>query len=396
MEPVKIEQLSEAFRNFSAASRSLETHYAQLQEKIAYLTKELEQRNVQLSEALADAERSKDYLKAVVYNLDEAIIVTDPKGIVATMNRAAEGLFGMAAEAALGRPFTTLGHEVAREGPDTVLTVGSVRRFVILSESGVIDADGRLRGTVILIRDITRLRELEQRHERDQRLIAMGEMAAKIVHEIRNPLCSMELFATMLEKDAERPEQRELARGISAGIGTLNAIMTNMLFFARPNKPKFRPVRLDATLEEALGMIAPMLAPRKIGLVKALAPVELRADAELLKQVFLNVLMNAVQAMPEGGTLTAGLQSRDGVAAVSVADTGVGIPKEHLESIFDPFFTTKDNGTGLGLVIASNLMRANGGYIEVESEPGKGSSFRLCFPVAAALTAGPQAIGQQR
>ena len=377
---MKIDQLNEAFLNFTAASKSLETYYGELKDRIAYLTSELESRNKQLHDALADAERNKDYLKAILYNLEEAIIAVEPEGRVTTMNRSAEALLQTSSAEAVGKPFTSLDFSLTTEDTGTLLEARGKRCSVILSYSDVVDAEGCLRGRVILIKDITRLRELELRHERNQRLIAMGEMAAKLVHEIRNPLCSIELFASMLERELTTASHKDLAQGITAGIGSLNTILTNMLFFARPNKPAFKAMRLDAVIEEAVRLLQPMMDSRSVRISTVISACELSGDAEMLKQVFMNVLINAVQAMPNGGAIDVRLERNNDGVVVNVQDTGNGIPRENLERIFDPFFTTKDSGTGLGLVIASNIMQANGGYIKVSSEPGKGSLFSLFFP----------------
>ncbi len=375
-----IARLNEAFHDFAAASKSLESSYEQLREKVRYLTSELELKNQQLADALADAERNKDYLKAVLYNLEEAIVAVDPEGGVTMMNCSAERMLGVKHADAVGRSFAGLDFTIEREGPDTTLTVKGKRSPVIMSRSDVVDAEGFVRGRVVLIQDITRQRELEARHERNQRLIAMGEMAAKLVHEIRNPLCSIELYAGMLAKDLDDPARRDLAHGITAGIGSLNTILTNMLLFARPHKPRLSTVRLDVVVEESVKTLAALAESRNVTLSVAIPPLEVKADAELLKQVFVNLLINALQAMPDGGAITLSA-ARDGdLSAIHIADTGAGIPRELLEKIFDPFFTTKDTGTGLGLVIASNIMRANGGFIKVKSEPGTGSVFSLYFP----------------
>jgi signal transduction histidine kinase len=378
---MKIDQLNEAFLNFAAASKSLETHYGELKDRIAYLTSELESKNKQLNTALADAERNKDYLKAILYNLEEAIIAVDPEGVISTMNRSAEELLQIPQAEALGKPFGSLAFSLSMEDTGTVLEVHGKRYVVILSHSDVVDAAGCVRGRVILIKDITRLRELELRHERNQRLIAMGEMAAKLVHEIRNPLCSIELFASMLAKDLTSPAHKDLAQGVTAGIGSLNTILTNMLFFARPNKPALQPMRLDTVILESARLLQPMMDSRNVKLTVSSEPCELRGDVEMLKQVFMNIMINAVQAMPGGGALDVGMERENDTVVARIRDTGNGIPRENLERIFDPFFTTKDTGTGLGLVIASNIMQANGGFIKVASETGKGSTFSLHFPL---------------
>ncbi len=378
---MKIDQLNEAFQTFAAASKSLETYYGELKDRIARLTNELEIKNRQLNDALADAERNKDYLKAILYNLEEAIIAVDPNGCVTTMNASAEELLRTSLSEAVGKPFTTLEFSLMSEGTDTLLEAGDKRYTVILSHSDVVDAEGCLRGRVILIKDITRLRELELRHERNQRLISMGEMAAKLVHEIRNPLCSIELFASMLEKELTATSHKDLAQGITAGIGSLNTILSNMLFFARSNKPALKAMRLDTVVEESVRLLQPMMDSRNVRLSKSMTACELSGDTELMKQVFMNIMINAVQAMPDGGAIDIRMETVNDTVIVSVNDTGCGIPRRDLERIFDPFFSTKDSGTGLGLVIASNIMQSVGGFIKVSSEPGKGSTFRLCFPV---------------
>jgi signal transduction histidine kinase len=307
--------------------------------------------------------------------------VVDPEGLVTMMNRSAESLLGIPLGEGLGKAFGSLPLSISTDDTDTILTAGQRRHTVIISRSDVVDAAGLPRGLVILIKDISRLRDLEVRHERNQRLIAMGEMAAKIVHEIRNPLCSIELYSSMLEKDLTSTVHKDLAHGIATGIGNLNTILTNMLFFARPSRPVLRKIRLDAVIDEAVRMLLPMMDSRNVRLERALQEYEMLGDPELLKQAFLNMMINAVQAMPEGGDIRIAMERRGGTVEVTVQDSGNGIPRENLEKIFDPFFTTKDSGTGLGLAIVNTIMQANGGYIAVASEPGSGSTFTLSFPV---------------
>lgn len=224
-----------------------------------------------------------------------------------------------------------------------------------------------------------RVHELELQHERNKRLIAMGEMAANIVHEIRNPLCSIELYATMLEKELVEPVHKGLAAGIAAGIGNLNTILTNMLIFARPHRLALKEMQLDIAVEEAVSSVRPLGDRQNISIELSLAPFRIMGDKELLKQAFMNIIINAVQAASVSGYVRVSVEEREGRAAVVVSDNGEGIQKEHMEKIFDPFFTTKECGTGLGLAIASKIIQAHGGRISVESEPGKGSTFTIIF-----------------
>jgi len=380
---MNVEKLNEAFDNFTRASQSLESYYGHLQDRIAYLTKELKSKNQRLNQALAEAEQSKDYLNAVLYNLEEAIIVVEPDDGIAMMNRSAEKLFCTTSAEAAGKLFSELDFTLSREGSETMLTVKRKKYTVIVSHSNIVDAAGWLRGNVILIKDITRLRDLEVQHERNQRLISMGEMAVKIVHEIRNPLCSIELFASMLEKELADTQHRDLAQGISTGISNLNTILTNMLFFARPRKPVFKTLDLEETVKASLSMLAPLLSSRKISVEHSTIPCFIQGDAELLKQVFINIIMNAVQAMPEGGVIGITMTHAANGVTVHIADNGEGIAPENVEKIFDPFFTTKDSGTGLGLAITSKIMQAHDGAITVQSEASQGSTFCLMFPLVA-------------
>jgi signal transduction histidine kinase len=227
-----------------------------------------------------------------------------------------------------------------------------------------------------------RLREMEEHHRRNHRLIAMGEMAAKIVHEIRSPLCSIELFSNMLSNDLEGTGHAEMAKGISTGIKSLNNILSNMLFFAKPQKPSFRDVKLRDVICETTEILTPLMVNRGIKLESSVSEENLVADSELMKQVFMNIFLNAIQAMPEGGTIKISTKDRDGYLSVEVADEGVGLGDTDMEGIFDPFFSTKEKGTGLGLSIAHKIMQSHNGYIRARRNNGKGSTFCLYFPAS--------------
>jgi signal transduction histidine kinase len=297
------------------------------------------------------------------------------------VNRAATEMLGPGVAGSVGRPLESLGFSLVKDGPDSVLLANGKRYDVIASRSNVVDPSGAVRGSVLLLRDITKMKELESQYERNRRLIQMGEMAAKIVHEIRSPLCSVELYATMLESELGETEQSNLARGISSGIRSLNNILTNMLLFAKRQKPSLTRVAAAGVVDEALFLLEPMIGSRGVALEKHVsgAPV-LDGDPELLKQVLLNVLLNAIHATPGKGRIVVGVREEEGSAVIEVSDEGEGIREEDRERIFDPFFSTKEKGTGLGLAIASRIMQAHGGFIKVRSEMGRGSTFALHFP----------------
>lgn len=378
----KAVKLNEAFHNFTQASKSLETYYEKLREQVRYLTLELEQKNTQLNMAVLEVGESKDYLHAVLQSIGEAIIVLDQQDRVTMLNRAAEELLCSRKQDITGLMFKDLDFTLEDNGSGTRLIVNERTYDVILSRSTVSGPEGSVRGYVILIKDVTRIKELERQHERNQRLISMGEMAAKIVHEIRSPLCSIELFSTMLSNDLKDTAHSDMANGISTGIKSLNNILTNMLFFAKPQKPSFRDVELSEAITESVNMLIPLIQIRGIKLIQNTPRVDVRSDVELLKQVFMNIILNAVQAMPGGGNLEIATDVNDEHVTVSVIDDGEGISPENIEKIFDPFFSTKDKGTGLGLAIANKIMQTHGGFIRAYRNQEKGSTFCVSFPNA--------------
>ncbi len=374
--------LQKAFTNFTAASKSLEAYYQKLQEEVHYLTGVLEETNQQLSEALGQAEESKDFLNGILQGLEEAIVVLDPEEQVLLLNRAAEDLLGHRASEMIGRPFHYLDITILEEGTDSWLVTRKKKIQVIFSRSLIQDSEGLVRGYVVLIKDISLIKELEGQRERNKRLIAMGEMAAKLVHEIRNPLCSMELYASMLAGDLEQTVHADLANGISQGIKSLNHVLTNMHYFAIPQKPLMARVDINKILEELFFMLRPLIEAKRIRLLKRLnGQNELWGDKELIKQVLLNIMLNAVEATPEDGSVELTLRKgNQGDRMIEIKDRGPGIPPEYLERIFDPFFSLKEKGSGLGLSIAANIMQAHAGTIKVQNRGKQGACFQLIFP----------------
>ncbi len=376
----KVLELNKAFCNFTQASKSLEAYYKKLSERVQYLTHELEKKNVQLKEVILEVRESKDYLHTVLQSIGEAIIVLDQDEKIAMINKASENLLQLDSSSVLEMHFDdlALGIEVSSSG--TKLNVDGMKHDIIFSKSEVSDPEGMVRGYVILIKDITRLKELERQHERNLRLISMGEMAAKIVHEIRSPLCSIELFSNMLSNDLKGTTHSDMANGISTGIKSLNNILTNMLFFAKPQKPSFRDVKLDDAIEKSVKMLIPLIEVRGIKLTRTASEETVTGDPELLKQVFMNIFLNAIQAMPDGGELRIVSGSNSEFITVEITDSGKGINPENIEKIFDPFFSTKDKGTGLGLAIAHRIIQVHNGFIKACSNNGEGSTFYIYFP----------------
>ena len=228
------------------------------------------------------------------------------------------------------------------------------------------------------------LAEKNRAIERSRRLAAMGEMAARIAHEIRNPLGSMSIFATILERElVAEPEKQRLASHITSGIKNLDNLLSNMLLFAREPEARLKSVNIRSVIEDSLLLAR---GHERSGVsVKAefCGQTTIMADQALLRQLFLNLIINAIAAMDEGGTLkvrTRMVHDARSYMEIKVSDTGRGIKEEHIDRIFDPFFSTKDRGTGLGLAIVSAVVNAHSGFIEVSSKPGEGAIFTIGLP----------------
>jgi two-component system sensor histidine kinase FlrB len=222
----------------------------------------------------------------------------------------------------------------------------------------------------------------------------MGEMAAGIAHEIRNPLGSIELFASLLKKDlAGEPEKEKLVQHIRAGVQNMDRIISTLLLFAKSSKPSRQQCDINLLLAQLLDGLDDIRVPDNIKVVRDFGEEEMLAngDRELLRQVFPNLIRNAIQAMPDGGELrlqtckapVAGVGNEKGARArnfitVTITDTGEGICAEDLGKIFNPFFTTKDKGTGLGLAISHNIIKAHQGTIEAVSQ--EGTTFTVKIP----------------
>jgi two-component system sensor histidine kinase HydH len=220
--------------------------------------------------------------------------------------------------------------------------------------------------------------------KRADRLSAIGQLSAGLAHEIRNPLGSIEGAANILDQPQTSGELRQEFLGIiKKECRRLNRLLTNLLDFARPRPPAFQTADPGLLLDSVIALVSHTAEQSKIA-IRRTVPASLPAveiDAEQIKQVVLNLAINAIQAMPGGGTLEFAA-SHDGTAVVlSVKDEGEGIPVEDLDKIFDPFFTTKDNGTGLGLSVAHQIVSQHGGAIEAQRNPRKGMTFRVVLPV---------------
>ena len=228
------------------------------------------------------------------------------------------------------------------------------------------------------------LQEAEAAVRRSERLAALGQLSAGLAHELRNPLGTIRASAEMLLKNVPEGSEmaRELAGFISSEVDRTNSLVTRFLEFARPLELQPQRAELAEVLDSAIAQLERVQPRRDVTIYRNYSP-DVRPfafDAELLERVFYNLLLNAAQATPPGGEVTVKTRAVGGAVEVSVIDRGSGIEAGQLENIFNPFLTTKKEGVGLGLAIVSKIVDLHGGKIAVESQPGKGSIFRVLLP----------------
>jgi len=226
------------------------------------------------------------------------------------------------------------------------------------------------------------LMEAEAAVRRSERLAALGQLSAGLAHELRNPLGSIKGSAELLERALSRSDgdamTKELAHIISADVDRTNSLVTRFLNFARPLEPRREMTDIRKVIDDAV-------THAKVEVVRQYSNSlpRLSLDPQLMEQVFLNLVTNAAQASKPGEPVTIRTREMNGQAEVSVIDQGCGIPKDKIETIFNPFVTTKQNGVGLGLAIVAKIVDGHGGKMAVESEPGRGSTFRVLLPISA-------------
>jgi signal transduction histidine kinase len=240
------------------------------------------------------------------------------------------------------------------------------------------------RGESIIEQRAEERMRLKEQLSRAERMSAMGEMAAGISHEIRNPLGIIRSSAELLKKKVAKIDpSNALPDIIVEEASRLNGIITDFINFARPRSPKLSPCRLDDLIEKTLTFLAPQIEERGYTIKKAYQnPLpEIMGDAPMLHQSLLNLFINAMQAMPDGGSIRINLYAEGGLARIEIEDTGHGIPVDLSEKIWDPFFTTKDKGTGLGLGIVKNIIEAHGGSIRIVNRKTQGASVTIDLPV---------------
>lgn len=351
--------------------KELERYAAELEDKVAARTRELSV--------------EKEKLNTIVTAMGSGIMLLDAQGKILWINRtmqdiAGKDITGMTAGELLADSHVISSHTV--NGLETALMTNlfgtSERTFQIIT-APVKNESGTEGASIRLVHDVTEMKKMEMQMMHAEKLASLERLTSGIANEIGNPLTSVLSFVEVLLDREDDELKRETLETIDLHMNRIADILEGLSGFSKVQPLELRPCRLGSIIEEALSLIQYDKRVQEITIVRDLPPdlPEIRTDRSQLAQVIVNIVLNAADAMPSGGTLTIQGRRQNNTLAVSFKDTGVGIDKEHIGRIFDPFYTTKKQGTGLGLAVSYGIIKKLNGELSVESEPGKGSRFTI-------------------
>jgi two-component system sensor histidine kinase PilS (NtrC family) len=351
------------------------------------LTGKLRQARVELKDASGALENLQALHENIVQSISSGLITTGLDGHITLVNAAAHKLLECTPAQLIGSPvqklfLDPLPNVAAQHGEVRLDTPNKFRKTLRVRIASLSVPDGGTLGYVYAFDDLTEIRRLEREVRMQDRLAAVGRLAAAIAHEIRNPLTSIAGSVSMLSGIPEMNEEhRHLLQIVTRESQRLNGIITDFLAYSRPKQYHFDKVDLVQLLEDTLTLIEHRMTAEKTGIVIqrrfSARPALVIADGDKIKQVFWNICGNAVRAMPGGGTLTVTLDAPGADWEVSFADTGAGMTPQQTEKIFEPFQSHFEGGTGLGLAIVYQIVQAHEGKVWARSKPGQGTTFVL-------------------
>ena len=351
-----------------------------------------------LEQKALEIARLKDFSENIVESLNVGVLAVDLEGIVESWNTRMEQLFGVSRQDAVGRQLRSLlpeelASEIANRHELEQITGIYKQRLhhqgktltLNVSITPLVSKSGERIGRLLLIDDVTQRERMEEQLSQTEKLTSLGLLAAGVAHEVNTPLAVISNYIQMLAKQMPEGDPRQgIIDKIVKQTFRASEIVNNLLNFSRTGAGDARDINVNSVLEETLSLLAHPLKSSRIQIVKQLGdPIPpVRGSANKLQQVFLNLFLNARDAMPGGGMLEIRTSAHNGSVEIEIADTGAGIPREHIHRIFDPFFTTKASGrgTGLGLSVSYGIIKEHAGKIDVRSTPGKGTSFHVEFP----------------
>lgn len=394
----ELARMQEAFALFEERGKALQTSFEALQKDLAAANTELNEKNRALSHKVVELEQLSSRLNHVLESLTDGVFVVGADMTVEHCNPAAERLLGRPRSEIEGRPYdpefndlfdieairAAVNDGVISRDQERSCRAGNGKWLdVIATVAPIRSSDGSIIGAVEVLRDVTEIRALEARIRHQERMVALGEMASSVAHEIRNPLGTIEGFARLLRRDLDdQPQHRRLADKIVEGAQNLNYVITNLLTYVRPMSLECEQFDAGVFLEGISEGLQVKAAEHevKVEVAGPDASGGVRGDARQLRQVLLNLGINAIEACEKGGRVVISFTKTGKESKFIVEDNGSGIDLEEVSRVFDPFFTTKQGGTGLGLSLCHKIVSAHNGRIDVESKTGGGTRFVVVLP----------------
>jgi len=414
---VRKDGLGSPLSNLSDAIGELQQACEQLRTSVGGINLDLEEKNENLKAALATHGETLAYVENIIANMPSGVVVVDRNGRVVLLNAAAEAMTGYSNAEAEGESYNkVLGRGVPEKStPLYTLATGSPTRQgeknlstrsgnsvpVSYSTSLILDGHNEICGAVEVLTDLTRMKLLEEEVSRTRTLATIGEVAAMVAHEVRNPLGGIKGFASLLKRDlASRPDSLALVERISEGIDNLERIVSDLLTAGRPERLERERIELVREVRKLIEMfeLAAGGEDRRVSFETSFSeePFYCKVDLERMKQALTNLIRNAMDAMDADGEIRVSLYTKDRgtpettdgprplpareYLIIEVADTGPGMPDHVLERAFSPFFTTKSDGTGLGLANVRKMAALHGGEVRYERGESGGSRFLIEIP----------------
>jgi len=336
----------------------------------------------------------ESYSNKLIQSVSDAIIVVDVEKKIKELNEAAETLFEINSESLIGKEISNLinNKECLKFFTDNSVMerfeceIKNKKKFLLVSKSEFID-ENENENFVLVIKDLTEIRDLEKQIARNEQLKAMGELASGVAHEIRNPLNTIGTIVQQLDKDFNPMENKEeyhsLSRLVYKEVRRINVTIQNFLRFSKPEpiqKEKFQLSELMRNIEK---QYYSLLKEKSITLVATQKwDGEVNWDRNQMKQVLMNLIQNAAEAINNSGDIKIEIRNEENLVLLNISDNGIGMPKENLERIFNLYFTTKASGTGIGLSIIQRIVHEHDGIISVESEENVGATFKIRLPIS--------------
>ena len=381
--PMQAQELQDAFGAFNQLSAQLSESYQQLEVRVAGLTEALETEKDERIKELTEKERVASRLAALLHALPGGVVVIDDEGNVQEHNPAAELLLG---QPLLGLPWSAIIQRSfaprSDDGHDISLVDG---RKVNISTCPL----GTEPGQILLITDVTEIRYLQDRMGQQQRLAAMGKMAASLAHQIRTPLSSALLYVSNLKRQVLSDEDRfSLTDKMTSRLRHLEQLIEDMLMYSREGKVGEEIFSSKMLLDELYQGLEPQLEVTQTRFIAKNNETDLmiHGNRQMILSALTNLAMNAIQAMKENdakdnATIEVIITKENNNVCIALKDNGPGIALDVQEQIFDPFYTTRTQGTGLGLAVVQAVAKAHDGNVKLESSPAKGSIFKVTLPI---------------